>query len=115
MTETLPHFVQHLQRLDNSRWSTTYNGRWDRYNRIGHGNDYRHGVPTRDPFKKELSFLRDFVCWLRLADYFREFDTYWSGAAADGEPGGASAGRGHERGHARGTSSGAGSSGRPRF
>ena len=115
VTEALPHFVQHLQRLDNSRWSTTYNGRWDRYNRIGHGNDYRHGVPTRDPFKKELSFLRDFVCWLRLADYFREFDTYWSGAAAGGEPGGASAGRGHERGHARGTSSGAGSSGRPRY
>ena len=77
LSPALPDFVKHLQKQDRSRWRTRCNERWDQYCRTGRGNDYRGGCPNKDPTKKELTFLRDFVCSLWLTDYFCEFDEYW--------------------------------------
>ena len=109
----MPDFIKHLQRLD-GKWGTTYNRRWDLYNRVGRGNDYTYGCPNRDPTKKDPDFLRDFVCSVRLASYFIEYDAYWQAHCAAVDRGHGAAVRSQDRGPTSGSSPGASSWWRPR-
>ena len=73
LSDVLPHFVKHLQKLDKD-YATRYRDRWDRYCRASPC--YVWGHPTKDPNQKDRAMLRGFVAKLCLTGYFREFEAW---------------------------------------